>query len=82
MPTLSRSVRALLEVIAQADAGDGVLFLSAPCGRWRMDGTRYLVNNRTFYPLDSHGLVDVGNGRTDPVRVTATGRAYLTGGTQ
>ncbi|MGI5469474.1 hypothetical protein [Streptomyces sp. CA-132043] len=67
----------LLREIARQDAGDGVLFVPAPCGRWRMDGTTYVVADRTFHPLDASGYVDVGNGSTDPVRVTRAGRTFL-----
>ncbi|MFI7307819.1 hypothetical protein [Streptomyces hygroscopicus] len=77
---LSRAVLKLLQTIADHDTGDGVLFVSAPCGRWQMNGTPYTVNDRTFHPLAAHGLIDIGDGRTDPVKVTATGRAYLAGG--
>ncbi|MFK0104761.1 hypothetical protein [Streptomyces sp. NPDC091217] len=45
-----------------------------------MDGTHYTVNDRTFHPLDAHGFVDIGNGRTDPVKLTTAGRDYLAGG--
>lgn len=80
--TLSRSVRTLLQTIADLDDGYGVLFHSAPCGRWRLDGTHYTVNDRTFHPLSTLGFVDIGNGRTDPVKATTAGRAYLAGGTK
>ncbi|MFI1020818.1 hypothetical protein [Streptomyces olivaceus] len=76
----SRSVLKLLQTIADNDAGDGVLFVSAPCGRWRMDGASYSVSDRTFHPLAADNLINIGNGRTDPVKVTASGRAYLAGG--
>ncbi|GCD44128.1 hypothetical protein [Streptomyces paromomycinus] len=67
----------LLREIARRDAGDGVVFVSTPCGRWRLNGTPYVVADRTFHLLDTAGYVDVGNGHTDPVRVTRPGRAYL-----
>ncbi|MFD7661267.1 hypothetical protein [Streptomyces sp. NPDC059788] len=76
-PTLKPAALRLLREIAQRDAGDGVAFVSAPCGRWRLDGTTYVVADRTFHPLDAAGYVDVGNGRTDPVRLTRAGHAYL-----
>ncbi|MET8974347.1 hypothetical protein ABZX85_01885 [Streptomyces sp. NPDC004539] len=77
---LSRSVLKLLRTIADNDAGDGVPFVSAPCGRWQMDGTTFTVNDRTFHPLAAHDFIDIGDGYTDPVKVTAAGRAYLAGG--
>ncbi|WP_157857324.1 hypothetical protein [Streptomyces yerevanensis] len=67
----------LLREIAQRDTGAGVAFSSAPYGRWQMDGTAYKVNDRTFHPLDAADFIDIGNGRTDRVKVTAAGRAYL-----
>ncbi|MGW3493374.1 hypothetical protein [Streptomyces sp. NPDC001020] len=79
---LSRSVLKLLQTIANNDAGEGVLFVSAPCGRWQMDGSPYTVNDRTFHPLTARDFIDIGDGRTDPVKVTAAGRAYLAGGAQ
>ncbi|MFF3270377.1 hypothetical protein ACFYWU_05495 [Streptomyces chrestomyceticus] len=75
--TLKPAALRLLREIARRDAGDGVVFVSAPCGRWRLDGTTYVVADRTFHPLDAAGYVDVGNGRIDPVRITRTGSAYL-----
>ncbi|GGK65713.1 hypothetical protein [Streptomyces flaveus] len=78
----SRAVLNLLRTIAENDTGDGVLFISAPRGRWQMDGTSYTVNDRTFHPLTARDFIDIGDGRTDPVKVTAAGRAYLAGGTQ
>ncbi|CAM5325964.1 MULTISPECIES: hypothetical protein [Streptomyces] len=76
-PTLKPAALRLLREIARADTGQGVVFMSAPCGRWRLDGTAYVVADRTFHPLDAAGYVDVGNGRTDPVRITHAGRAHL-----
>ncbi|MCZ0983841.1 hypothetical protein O1L60_44570 [Streptomyces diastatochromogenes] len=35
------------------------------------------MNDRTFHPLESAGLIDVGDGSTDPVRITDAGRAWL-----
>ncbi|MFE4577123.1 hypothetical protein [Streptomyces chartreusis] len=76
----SRTVLKLLQTIADNDAGNGVLFVSAPCGRWQMDGTSYTVADRTFHPLTARDFIDIGNGRTDPVKLTVAGRAYLTRG--
>ncbi|MEU6959956.1 hypothetical protein [Streptomyces chrestomyceticus] len=75
--TLKPAALRLLREIARRDAGDGVVFASAPCGRWRLDGTTYVVADRAFHPLDAAGYVDVGNGRIDLVRVTRAGRAHL-----
>ncbi len=74
---LTNSQLTLLKKVAAADTGKGVIFLPAPCGRWRMDGTTYTVNDRTFQPLAQDNLVDVGDGRNDPVKVTQAGRKYL-----
>lgn len=65
----------LLKLIAKADAGEGVVFESQPRCRWAY-GAR-VFNVRTFYPLDRRGLIDVGNGHSDPVRITEAGRNYL-----
>lgn len=67
----------LLRVIAEHDDGHGVLFHTEPRCRWRLDGSRYTVNARTFFPLDSDELVDVGDGHTTPVKITPAGRAHL-----
>ncbi|MEU5298022.1 hypothetical protein [Streptomyces umbrinus] len=67
----------LLRTIAEKDDGHGVVFHTEPRSRWRLDGSRYTVNARTFFPLAGNGLVDVGNGSTDPVKITPEGRAYL-----
>ncbi|WLW53245.1 hypothetical protein [Streptomyces sp. YU58] len=76
-PVLPPAALRLLREIAQRDTGAGVAFLSAPYGRWQLDGTTYKVNDRTFHPLDAADFIDIGNGRTDRVKVTAAGRAYL-----
>ncbi len=74
---LKPSVRKLLQAIADNDTGHGVLFNHARAGRWQMEGSTYAVNDRTFHPLTARDLIDIGNGHTDPVRITAAGRAYL-----
>ncbi|MEU8139018.1 hypothetical protein [Streptodolium elevatio] len=74
---LSPSALKLLRAIADHDTGHGVAFHREPCARWRLAGTFYTVNNRTFGPLVDLGLVDVGNGQTDPVTLTAAGRDDL-----
>jgi hypothetical protein len=67
----------LLRTIAREDLGAGVKFEHAPYGRWRMEGSTYAVNDRTFHVLDARGLIDVGNGQSDPVRITEAGRRWL-----
>lgn len=74
---LTPAARKLLKILADHDTGEGVQFVTAPAGRWQMDGTDYFVNDRTFHPLVSRGFVDIGDGHTDPVRITAAGRAHL-----
>lgn len=70
--------RTALQLLQKIDrAGGEALFVNAPAGRWRMDGTSYVVNDRTFWPLSGHGLLDVGNGPGDPVKITDAGREYL-----
>ena len=68
----------LLRTIDALDRGDGVEFHSAPRGRWRLPGTGYTVNDATFGALERDGLIDVGNGHSDPVKITAAGRTLLT----
>jgi hypothetical protein len=74
---LAPGARKLLQAIADRDTGEGVRFVTAPYGRWQMDGTDYYVNDRTFHPLASRDFIDIGNGRTDPVRITTAGRRAL-----
>lgn len=75
--TLPPGPTKLLRTLAREDLGSGVKFEYAPHGRWRMEGSTYVVNDRTFHPLDRFGLIDVGNGHTDPVRITEAGRRWL-----
>ncbi|MFD8629180.1 hypothetical protein ACFV4E_35910 [Streptomyces hygroscopicus] len=67
----------LLREIARRDHGHGVAFEVAPRCRYRMVGTNYVVNQRTFYPLTGNGLVTDDGDDDAPVRITASGRAYL-----
>jgi len=72
----------LLKAIAARDYGNGVVFESEPRSRWRLNGTTLVFNARTFRPLDSLGLIDVGDGHGDPVRITEAGRAAIGGDPQ
>lgn len=74
---LKPAAHTLLQRIADNDTGHGVLFNQARAGRWQMEGSTYTVNDRTFHPLAARDLIDIGNGHTDPVRITKAGRAYL-----
>lgn len=65
----------LLRLIGAHDDGDGITFGSRPRARWAYADR--VFNARTFYPLDAAGLIDVGNGHSDPVRITDAGRKYL-----
>lgn len=76
---LKPAVKKLLQTIADNDTGHGVLFKHARAGRWQMEGSVYAVNDHTFHPLASRGLIDIGDGHKDPVRITDAGRAYLAG---
>ncbi|MEV1003477.1 hypothetical protein [Nonomuraea sp. NPDC050202] len=67
----------LLKTIAEHDGGHGVMFDPAPYGRWKLRGSDYAVNGSTFHTLEERGFIDVGDGRTDPVRITQAGRDYL-----
>lgn len=79
MSDLGPGALKLLKTIAKHDQGDGVEFEQASAGRWRMTGTTYAVNTRTFRLLDARGLVDVGDGFSDPVKLTEAGRECLRG---
>lgn len=65
----------LLLLIGVYDNGDGIKFETRPRSRWAYAGR--VFNTRTFYPLESEGLIDVGNGHTDPVKITEAGRKYI-----
>ncbi|TYB71182.1 hypothetical protein FXF51_01730 [Nonomuraea sp. PA05] len=68
----------LLKTIAEHDDGDGVMFDPAPYGRWTLRGSDYAVNRSTFHTLAvARGFIDVGDGFTNPVRITQAGRDYL-----
>lgn len=69
----------LLQLIAEYDRGEGVQFASAPRARWRHEATGQVFNNRTFWPLAREDLINVGDGRGDPVKITAKGRDALEG---
>lgn len=55
----------------------GVLFTHMPRGRTKHPRTGRVYNERSFWPLENRGLIDVGNGRTDPVLTTRAGRDLL-----
>lgn len=74
---LSPAALRLLREIAKHDHGHGVAFELAPHRRYRMVGTNYVVNQRTFYPLTGNGLVTDDGDDNAPVRITAAGRTYL-----
>lgn len=76
---ITPGARRLLKAIAARDEGVGVRFESEPRSRWRMHGTSMVFNAQTFRTLESLGLIDVGNGHTDPVRITAAGRVAVGG---
>ncbi|MFB7649344.1 hypothetical protein ACFC0S_16200 [Streptomyces sp. NPDC056084] len=76
-PALRPAAVTLLRTLGRLDTGSGVTFHHAPAGRWRLEDGSYTVNDRTFHPLESAGLIDVGDGSTDPVRITDAGRAWL-----
>ncbi|WP_157251098.1 hypothetical protein [Nonomuraea typhae] len=77
MTQLGPGASKLLRIINDHDEGEGVEFVPAPYGRWRLAGSTYVVNTRTFRVLAARGLIDVGNGHTDPVRATQAGRDHL-----
>ncbi|WP_263165453.1 hypothetical protein [Streptomyces sp. SCSIO ZS0520] len=74
-PVIPAASLRLLRELAEHDA---VTFTPMPRARWRHPHTGTVFNDRTFHPLDKHALIHVGDGHTDPVRITPAGRAYLT----
>ncbi|MEK2475542.1 hypothetical protein [Streptomyces noursei] len=83
MTRLPDHVLKLLRTVAEYDTGDGVTFHAVPRGRWQLvEHTRsYAVLARTFYPLTTRGLLEVGGDDplAVPVAITDAGRAYLAG---
>ncbi|MFF8839599.1 hypothetical protein [Streptomyces sp. NPDC015130] len=77
MATLPPASQRLLREIARRDAGAGVQFELLPRRRYRLVGTDYTVNQRTFFPLTADGLVTDNEDDTAPVRITDAGRARL-----
>jgi hypothetical protein len=77
MQPLTRASLVLLRTIDTQDQGDGVVFIVAPRSRWTLPGTNYTVNSETFRVLGQYGLIDVGNGHGDPVRLTIVGRELI-----
>lgn len=75
---LTAAERRLLRLLAVWDSGDGVHFADQPRGRNRHPATDAVFNDGTFRPLSRVGLIDVGDGRRDPVRITDAGREALT----
>lgn len=73
----TRTEQRLLHLLADWDSGDGVHFADQPRGRNLHPATGDTFNDATFRPLSAAGLVDVGDGRADPVRITDAGRAAL-----
>jgi hypothetical protein len=68
----------LLRDIAEHDiAGSGVLFQSAPYGRYRNPHTGSVYNGRTFWPLTGSGLVRDPGDDSLPVTITEAGRRWL-----
>lgn len=74
---LTTAERRLLRLLADWDSGDGVHFADQPRGRNLHPATGATFNDRTFRPLHRAGLINVGDGRRDPVRITDTGRVAL-----
>jgi hypothetical protein len=71
------AARRLMVALDRYDEGKGVVFQQLPRNRWRLLTNGDAFTGSTFYPLERHGLVDVGNGRSDPVKITAKGREYV-----
>ncbi|MFE6639587.1 hypothetical protein ACFVFT_38265 [Streptomyces tendae] len=70
------AVETLLRTIAEA--GDkGAQFQVEPRLRYRLAGTNYVVNQRSFYPLTSGAYVTDGGDDMAPVRLTDRGREWI-----
>ena len=77
MTDLKPASEQLLRRIARYDTGNGVVFDVMPRRRYRLAGTLYTVNQRTFYPLTGSGLVTDNGDDTEPVRITEAGRKWI-----
>ncbi|MEV8344582.1 hypothetical protein [Streptomyces niveus] len=76
MPDFTPAVETLLRTIAEA--GDkGAQFAQAPRARYRLAGTDYVVNQRSFYPLTGGEYVTDGSNDMAPVRLTDRGREWI-----
>jgi hypothetical protein len=76
MPDFTPAVETLLRTVASA--GDkGARFDVAPRCRYRLTGTDYVVNQRSFYPLTSRGYATDGGDDSAPVKLTARGREWM-----
>ncbi|MFD9394183.1 hypothetical protein ACFWBB_26625 [Streptomyces sp. NPDC060000] len=70
------AVETLLRTIAEA--GDkGAQFQVAPRRRYRLTGTDYVVNQRSFFPLTNGKYVTDGGDDSAPVKLTARGREWI-----
>ncbi|SEE85088.1 hypothetical protein SAMN05216483_6787 [Streptomyces sp. 2131.1] len=76
MPEFTPAVETLLRTIAEA--GDtGAQFKVEPRLRYRLSGTEYVVNQRSFYPLTTNGYVTDGGDDMAPVKLTDRGREWI-----
>lgn len=70
---LSPTVLRLLREIDALDDGSGVGSKQVRNG-WILDGSKRAYSHHTFRALDGLGVIDVGNGNTDPAKILPIGR--------
>ncbi|MFI5990245.1 hypothetical protein ACIBAC_00125 [Streptomyces sp. NPDC051362] len=76
MPDFTPAVETLLRTIAGA-GGSGAQFAREPRARYRLSGTDYVVDRRSFFPLTGGGYVTDGGEDSAPVRLTARGKEWM-----
>ncbi|QFG13217.1 hypothetical protein SEA_GILGAMESH_25 [Streptomyces phage Gilgamesh] len=76
MPDFTPAVETLLRTIAEA-GDNGAQFKVEPRRRYRLTGTDYVVNQRSFYPLTAGAYVTDGGDDQAPVKLTDRGRDWI-----
>lgn len=76
MPDFTPAVETLLRTIAEQGEG-GATFEVMPRLRYRLVGTDYVVNQRSFYPLTGDGYVTDDSDDSAPVKLTDKGRKWM-----
>jgi hypothetical protein len=76
MPELTPAVEKLLRTIAEQGEGGATFEVMARL-RYRLVGTDYVVNQRSFYPLTGDGYVSDNDNDSAPVKLTDKGRKWM-----